>query len=252
MAADAQLKDQKDKVSYSIGLDIGNTLKRQLIDVNAELLNKGIQDGLGGGKALLTDEEMKEAMATFQKEMTTKQAAAKKATGEKNATEGKKFLAENKSKEGVKTTASGLQYKVVKEGSGPTPKATDTVKVNYRGTTLDGTEFDSSYKRGEPASFPVNRVIKGWTEALQLMKVGSKYELYVPTELAYAERGAGSDIGPNAMLKFDVELIEIVPPAAPAPSPAPATSDAGKPAGAPAAAASPKMATSPSAAPIKP
>src|SRR4030095_13092530 len=194
-AAQTELKDQKDKVSYSIGLDIGTTLKRQLIDVNAELLNKGIQDGLSGNKALLTDEQVKETMAAFQKDMMAKQAAAKKATGEKNATEGKKFLADNKSKEGVKTTASGMQYKVLKEGSGPVPKATDTVKVNYRGTTIDGTEFDSSYKRGQPASFPVNRVIKGWTEALQLMKVGSKYQFFVPSDLAYAERGAGSDIG---------------------------------------------------------
>ena len=220
-AAETQLKDQKEKVSYSIGLDIGSTLKRQLIDVNAELLNKGIQDGLSGNKPLMTDEQVKETMATFQKEMMAKQAAAKKATGEKNAAEGKKFLEENKNKEGVKTTASGLEYKVLKEGTGPSPKATDTVKVNYRGTTIDGTEFDSSYKRGEPATFPVNRVIKGWTEALQLMKAGSKYQLVIPADLAYGERGAGSDIGPNATLLFDVELVEIVPPGTtPTPKPA--------------------------------
>ncbi len=255
LAADTQLKDQKEKVSYSIGLDIGTTLKRQLIDVNPELLNKGIQDGLSGTKALLTDEEMKATMAAFQKDMTEKQATSKKATGEKNTAEGKKYLEENKGKEGVKTTASGLQYKVLKEGSGPTPKATDTVKVNYRGTTIDGTEFDSSYKRGEPATFPVNRVIKGWTEALQLMKVGSKYQLFIPNELAYGERGAGSDIGPNAMLIFDVELLEIVPATAADGSPAkPATYDSNKPAGAPGAAMTPKakMSPAPPASPSKP
>jgi len=238
-AADPQLKTQKDKVSYSIGLDIGSTLKRQLIDVNPELVHKGMQDGLGATKPLMTEEESKETMATFQKEMTEKQAAAKKASGEKNATEGKKFLEENKAKEGVKTTASGLQYKVLKEGSGPIPKETDTVKVNYRGTTIEGTEFDSSYKRGEPAEFPVNRVIKGWTEALLLMKVGSKYQLYVPADLAYGDRGAGSDIGPNAMLMFDVELISINPPVA---SPAPkAPGQAGAP-------VAPKIAPKPAAA----
>ena len=248
-AAQTELKDQKDKVSYSIGLDIGTTLKRQLIDVNADLLNKGIQDGLSGSKALLTDEQVKETMATFQKDMMAKQAAAKKATGEKNAEEGKKYLADNKAKEGVKTTASGLQYKVLKEGTGPSPKATDTVKVNYRGTTIDGTEFDSSYKRGEPATFPVNRVIKGWTEALQLMKAGSKYQLAIPADLAYGERGAGSDIGPNATLLFDVELVSIVPPGT-TPTPKPAVYDSSRPAGQqPGAAMPPKPAASPAASP---
>jgi FKBP-type peptidyl-prolyl cis-trans isomerase FklB len=252
-AADAQLKDQKDKVSYSIGLDIGSTLKRQLIDVNEQILNTGIQDGLSGKKPLMTDEEVKATMAAFQKDMTEKQQAAKKAAGEKNKTEGTKFLAENKTKEGVKTTASGLQYKVIKEGTGPSPKETDTVKVNYRGTTIDGTEFDSSFKRGEPASFPVNRVIKGWTEGLQLMKVGSKYQFFVPADLAYGERGAGSDIGPNAMLIFDVELLGITP-AGTTPTPKPATYDASRKPGEPGAASSPKPAASvaPSASPAKP
>ena len=218
-AADPDLKDQKEKVSYSIGLDIGSTLKRQLIDVNEETMNRGIQDGLSGAKPLMSDEQMKETMAAFQKDMMAKQAAAKKEAGAKNAEEGKKFLAENKTKEGVKTTADGLQYKVEKEGTGANPKATDTVKVNYRGTTIDGKEFDSSYKRGEPATFPVNRVIKGWTEALQLMKVGSKYKLFIPAELAYGERGAGADIGPDSTLIFDVELLGIEPAAATAPKP---------------------------------
>lgn len=212
------LKDQKDKVSYSIGLDIGTTLKRQLIDVNQTLLSEGIKDGITGAKPLLSDEQVKEVMANFQKDMMAKQAAARKATAEKNAAEGKKFLEENKAKPGVKTTASGLQYKVEKEGSGKPPKETDTVKVNYRGTLINGTEFDSSYKRGQPASFPVNRVIKGWTEGLQLMKPGAKYQFVIPSDLAYGERGAGSDIGPNAVLLFDVELLEV---ALPTPTPSP-------------------------------
>ncbi|HEY3661653.1 MAG TPA: FKBP-type peptidyl-prolyl cis-trans isomerase [Chthoniobacterales bacterium] len=248
-AADSPLKNQKDKVSYSIGLDIGSTLKRQLIEVNPELLNKGIQDGLNSAKPLMTDEETKETMATFQKEMMEKQAAAKKAAGEKNSAEGKKFLEGNKAKEGVKTTASGLQYKVLKEGTGPTPKETDTVKVNYRGTTIDGNEFDSSYKRGKPAEFPVNRVIKGWTEALQLMKVGSKYQLFVPAELAYGERGAGSDIGPNSMLIFDVELLGITP-AGTTPTPKPAAYDSTRPQGKPPGAAMPpKVSVKPAGSP---
>jgi len=247
-AAETELKDQKEKVSYSIGLDIGSTLKRQLIDVNEELLKKGIQDGLSGAKPLMTDEQTKETMSTFQKDMIAKQAAAKKVTGEKNAAEAKKFLAENKTKEGVKTTASGLQYKVLKDGTGPSPKATETVKVNYRGTTIDGTEFDSSYKRGQPATFPVNRVIKGWTEALQLMKVGSKYQLFVPADLAYGEKGAGSDIGPNATLIFDVELLGITP-AGTTPTPKPSTYDSTRPAGEPGAAVPPKTSAKPVASP---
>jgi FKBP-type peptidyl-prolyl cis-trans isomerase FklB len=234
-ADDPKLDNQKDKVSYSIGLDIGSTLKRQMIDVNKEVMDRGVQDGLSGAKPLLTDEQMKEVMQSFQKDMLAKQAAKKKEEGSKNAAEGKKFLDENKSKEGVKTTASGLQYTVEKEGTGPMPKATDTVKVNYRGTTIDGKEFDSSYKRGEPATFPVNRVIKGWTEALQLMKVGSKYKLFIPADLAYGERGAGSDIGPDSVLLFDVELLGIEPPATPGAKPdaAAATSPAASPAASP-------------------
>ena len=240
----SELKDQKDRVSYSIGLDIGTTLKRQMIEVNPELMNNGIHDGLSGNKPLLNEQQVKETMSVFQKEMMAKQAATKKAAGEKNAAEGTKFLTANKTKEGVKTTASGLQYKVLKEGSGPTPKATDTVKVNYRGTTIDGTEFDSSYKRGEAASFPVNRVIKGWTEALQLMKVGSKYQLFIPADLAYGERGAGADIGPNASLIFDVELLGINPPT-PTPAPgsaakSPGTSEVLTGAGEPGTATSPR------------
>ncbi|HEY2614797.1 MAG TPA: FKBP-type peptidyl-prolyl cis-trans isomerase [Chthoniobacterales bacterium] len=208
------LKDQKDKVSYSIGLDIGNTFKKQNMDLNPDALFAGLKDALNGKKPLLTEDQIKETMTAFSKEMTDKQVAASKEAAEKNAAAGEKFLTENKSKDGVKTTASGLQYKVLKEGSGASPKETDTVVTNYRGTLIDGTEFDSSYKRGEPASFPVNRVIKGWTEALQLMKPGSKYQLFIPSSLAYGERGAGREIGPNSTLIFEVELLSVKPPEA--------------------------------------
>jgi FKBP-type peptidyl-prolyl cis-trans isomerase FklB len=208
----APLKDQKDKASYSIGYDIGSTFKKQNVDLNADALFTGLKDALGGKEALLSKEDREKTLEVFQKEMMEKQVAASKEAATKNAAEGEKFLAENKMKDGIKTTTSGLQYKVLKEGSGESPKETDTVVTNYRGTLLDGTEFDSSYKRNEPASFPVNRVIKGWTEALQLMKPGAKYQLFIPSALAYGERGAGRDIGPNATLIFDVELLSIKPP----------------------------------------
>lgn len=226
----APLKDQKDKASYSIGHDIGTTFKKQNIELNPDALFSGLKDALAGKEAI-TKEDRDKILADFQKEMAEKQAAATKAAGEKNAADGEKFLAENKKKEGVKTTASGLQYKVLKEGTGASPKATDTVVTNYKGTLLDGTEFDSSYKRNEPATFPVNRVIPGWTEALQLMKPGSKYQLFIPSNLAYGERGAGRDIGPNSALIFDVELLSIKEPD---PTPTPAPSGAGgKPSAAP-------------------
>jgi FKBP-type peptidyl-prolyl cis-trans isomerase FklB len=236
-----QLKDQKEKASYSIGHELGSSLKKGNMDVNADILMKGLRDGLSGAKSVLTDEQIKETMTTFQKEMMEKQKQAEKEKGEKNAAEGEKFLAENKKKEGVKTTSSGLQYKVIKEGTGEAPKETDTVVVNYKGTLLDGTEFDSSYKRNEPATFPVNRVIKGWTEALLLMKPGSKYQLWIPSALGYGDRGVGKDIGPNSTLVFEVELLSVKPPEAPGGSAAPgATPAAGgnKPA-VPAAAAPP-------------
>jgi FKBP-type peptidyl-prolyl cis-trans isomerase len=244
-----QLKDQKDKASYSIGYDIGSTFKKQNIDLNMDALVSGMKEGLAGKEGTLSKEEREKTLEAFQKEMMEKQVAASKEAATKNAAEGEKFLAENKSKEGVKTTASGLQYKVLKEGSGPSPKETDTVVTNYKGTLLDGTEFDSSYKRNEPATFPVNRVIKGWTEALQLMKPGAKYQLFIPAALAYGERGAGRDIGPNATLIFEVELVSIKPPeavptvapgaAAPGTSPAAATTPAAKPSPAATAATTP-------------
>ena len=232
-----QLKDQKEKASYSIGYDIGSTFKKQNIELNIDALMAGLKEGLAGKDGTLSKEEREKTLEAFQKEMMEKQVAASKEAAAKNAAEGEKFLAENKKKEGVKTTPSGLQYKVLKEGSGPSPKETDTVVTNYKGTLLDGTEFDSSYKRNEPATFPVNRVIKGWTEALQLMKPGSKYQLFIPAALAYGDRGAGRDIGPNATLIFDVELLSIkapepaatVAPGAAAPGASPGGSPVAKP-----------------------
>jgi FKBP-type peptidyl-prolyl cis-trans isomerase FklB len=212
----AQLKDQKDKVSYSIGLNVGFNLSKQKISVNPDALSAGVKDALAG-KPQMTEAEVKDTMTAFEKEMMEKQ----KAEGEKNAADGVKFLEENKKKAGIKTTASGLQYKSLKEGSGPSPKPTDTVTVNYRGTLLDGTEFDSSYKRNEPATFPLNGVIKGWTEGLQLMKKGSKYQFFIPAALAYGERSPGAGIPANSTLIFEVELLEIKGGAEPAASPAP-------------------------------
>jgi FKBP-type peptidyl-prolyl cis-trans isomerase len=226
-----ELKTEKDKVSYSIGLDIGTTFKKQNMDINTDMLAVGVRDALSGNKPAMTEEQVKETLTAFSKSMMEKQAEQAKEAAGKNAAAGEKFLAENKTKEGVKTTPSGLQYKVISEGKGESPKATDTVVTHYKGTLINGTEFDSSYKRGEPATFPVNRVIKGWTEALQMMKPGAKYQLYVPASLAYGERGAGGDI-------FDVELLEVKPggaEGAPAggqtgasPSPAPTKADASK------------------------
>ena len=204
-----ELKDQKDKVSYGIGINIGKNLKRQSVEVNPDILLQGIKDALSGGKTLMTDQEVNETMMNFQKDMMAKQQARTKELGEKNKKDGDAFLAENKKKEGVITLPSGLQYKVIKEGDGKIPTANDTVTVNYRGTLIDGTEFDSSYKRGQPATFPVKGVIPGFSEALQLMKVGSKWQLFIPSNLAYGERGAGNEIGPNATLIFELELLSI-------------------------------------------
>lgn len=203
------LKSQKDKISYIIGLDIGNNLKRQSADLDLDILLRGMKDALSGNKPLLSETEVREVTTAFRQEMAEKQAEATKKLAEKNKKEGETFLEENKKKEGVKTLPSGLQYKVITEGSGRSPKESDTVTVNYRGTFVDGAEFDSSYKRGEPATFPVKGVIAGWVEALPLMKEGAKWQLFIPSALAYGETGAGNAIGPNATLIFEVELISI-------------------------------------------
>lgn len=209
-AADAPaLKNSKEKLSYSIGMDIGENLKQESVDVDPDLLAKGLKDSYGGRKTILTEEEARETIRGFQQTLAAKGAETMKKVAEKNKKDGEKFLAENAKKPGVKTLPSGLQYKELAAGTGKSPKATDTVTVNYRGTLIDGKEFDSSYKRGTPATFPVSGVIAGWTEALQLMKEGAKWQLFIPSNLAYGERGAGRDIGPNAALIFDVELISI-------------------------------------------
>src|SRR5213594_1229467 len=230
-----QLKDQKDKVSYSIGMNIGFNLSRQKVDVNPDILAAGIKEALAG-KPQLTPDQVKEVMAQFEKDMEAKQKQA----GEKNKTEGVKFLEDNKKKPDVKTTASGLQYKVIKEGTGAKPKATETVSVNYRGTLIDGTEFDSSYKRGQPATFPLNGVIKGWTEGLQLMKKGGKSQFFVPSNLAYGERSVSPEIGPNAALIFEVELLDAKPPPTPGAPGSPRATPPAASKGTPPSAPSPK------------
>ena len=204
-----ELKDQKDKESYSLGYQFGQSLKGQGVDLNLEVYTSGIRDAFGGKEPQMTSEEIRSTIMSLQQRLMAAQQKALKELAAKNLSETKAFLAENQKKEGVKTLPSGLQYKVLTEGSGKMPKAEDTVTVNYKGALIDGTEFDSSYKRGQPATFQVKGVIKGWTEALQLMKEGSKWQLFIPPELAYGERGAGRDIGPNATLIFEVELLTV-------------------------------------------
>ena len=199
-----ELKDQKAKASYGIGLNVGRTLKQQGLKLDMEALAAGIKDALTGGERLLTDNEIRDALEALQTEMLEK----KKEQLETNKKDGEAFLAANKRKDGVQTLPSGLQYKVIRPGSGEKPKATDTVRTHYRGTLIDGTEFDSSYESGEPVSFQVRGVIPGWTEALQLMPVGAKWRLFVPYDLAYEDRGQGP-IPPNSALVFDIELLGI-------------------------------------------
>ena len=213
------LKTDKDKVSYAIGVNIGKSMRKDTVDIDPAIFSRGMKDALSGGKLLLTDDEMKVALTKLQTDLRAKQEQAMQKAGEINKKAGDDFLAQNKTKEGVVALPDGLQYKILKEGTGPKPAATDSVVCNYRGTLLDGTEFDSSYKRGQPATFPVSGVIKGWTEAVQLMPVGSKWQLFVPADLAYGNRGAGQDIGPNATLIFEVELLSIQNKAAQAPNP---------------------------------
>ena len=219
-AGDVEIKTEKQKLSYSIGMNAGHSMKESLktqsVDVDPVILLKGLNDGIMDAKPQMTEDEMKAILEGLQKTLMAKQQeqAAKqqeqaKAVAEKNKKDGEAFLAANKKKEGVITMPSGLQYKILTAGKGKSPKATDTVTVNYRGTTIDGTEFDSSYKRGKPATFALNQVIPGWTEAVQLMKEGAKWEIYIPSNLAYGERGAGATIGGNATLIFEVELLSI-------------------------------------------
>ena len=191
---------------------MGNSLKKQEVPVDSAILARGLKDALAGGKTLLTDQEAQAAIMQVQNDLRQKQQAKMQAEGAANKKQGEEFLASNKSKEGVVTLPSGLEYKILKEGTGPKPTANDTVECNYRGTLIDGKEFDSSYKRGQAATFPVSGVIKGWTEALQLMPVGSKWQLFIPPALAYGDRGAGPDIGPESTLIFDVELLSIKKP----------------------------------------
>lgn len=202
------LKDPKQRISYAIGTDIGGSMKRQELDVDVKALAAGLSDAFAG-KPALTDEEIKQTLNDFRTQMMAKMEAKQKTAGAENIKKGEDFLAANAKKVGVKTTASGLQYKVIKSGTGKTPKATDTVKVHYHGTLIDGTVFDSSVERNEPATFPVNGVIPGWTEALQLMKEGDKWQIVLPSKIAYGEQGAGGKIGPNSVLVFDVELLAI-------------------------------------------
>ncbi len=219
-AAPVALATQKQKASYAIGANIGKGLKRDGVDVDPALIQRGIKDAIAGGKLALTDDEMKAALTALSADLKKKADAEMAAAGDANKKEGDAFLAANKTKEGVQTLPDGLQYKILTPGDGPKPTPSDTVVANYKGTLINGTEFDSSYKRGQPATFPVGQVIKGWTEILQLMPVGSKWEVYIPSDLAYGPQGPGrGPIGPNQTLIFEIELVSIQPkPAATAPA----------------------------------
>jgi FKBP-type peptidyl-prolyl cis-trans isomerase FklB len=201
------MKTLTDSVSYAIGFDFGKNLKAQEVDLNADIVAQAIKDAKDTSIHVLTEEQIKSVMTNFQKQVMAKQEEKNKVLGEKNKADGAKFLAENKSKPGVVALPSGLQYKVISMGTGPKPKDNQMVVLNYRGTLIDGTVFDDSYKRGEPAMFPVKGIIKGFTEALQLMPVGSKWQLFIPADLAYGERAAGQ-ISPYATLIFEVELLD--------------------------------------------
>jgi len=205
--AAVKLDDAKQRISYTIGLNIGRDFTSQGVEVDTAALMAGVRDGLGGQKPRLTDEQMLAEVKSFRETMVAKQEAKQKALADKNKAEGEAFLAKNAKEPGIVVRDSGLQYKVLKEGTGAQPKADSIVSVHYRGTLTDGTEFDSSYERNEPLTLPVGGVIPGWTEALPLMKEGAKWQLYVPAALAYGEEGAPPAIGPNAVLIFEVELL---------------------------------------------
>jgi len=205
------LETEKVRINYSVGYQIGGDFKRQGVEIDPKMLVRGIEDALSDEEPLMTPEEMRTTLVDLKKKITTYQQEQQKAAAEKNLAEGQAFLAENGKKEGVTTLPSGLQYMVIREGTGISPQPTDTVTVHYRGTLLDGTEFDSSYSRNQPATFRADRVIAGWKEALQLMKPGAKYELFIPADLAYGVRGSGSKIGPNSTLIFEVEMLSVQP-----------------------------------------
>ena len=208
--ANDKLETEKDKISYVIGLQIAGSLSQIKDEVDLKVLMRGIETGLAGEQPVISEEEAMAVQQAFAERLQAKRAAEMQELAQSNRAEGEAFLAQNKSKPGVITTESGLQYQVVTQGDGPRPAATDTVRVHYTGTLLDGTNFDSSHDRGQPAQFALNAVIPGWTEGLQLMPVGSKYTLWLPSELAYGDRGTPGPIGPNATLVFEVELLEIV------------------------------------------
>jgi FKBP-type peptidyl-prolyl cis-trans isomerase FklB len=203
------VQSDQQKASYSLGYNIGRDFSQKQLDIDPDVLMRGMKDALSGNATALSEDEMRQAMMDMQKKMVAQQQQQVQQLAETNEQAGKAFLAENRQKEGVKTTMSGLQYKVISKGTGKKPGRDDKVTVNYRGRLLDGTEFDSSYRRNKPATFPVGGVIPGWTEGLQMMKEGAKWQLFIPAKLAYGEKGAGPMIGPNSTLIFDVELISI-------------------------------------------
>jgi FKBP-type peptidyl-prolyl cis-trans isomerase len=203
------LKSQKDKEAYAVGVDLAKNLRRQGIDMNADATARGLRDGLAGTTLLMTEVELRTALNTFQTELKQKRARTLASVAEDNRKAGEAFLAANKTKEGVIVLPSGLQYKIIEAGDGRKPTDTDTVEVHYRGTLIDQTEFDSSFSRGKPATFKVDGLISGWKEALKLMTTGSKWQVFIPSQLAYGEKGSGRYIGPNATLIFELELLAI-------------------------------------------
>jgi FKBP-type peptidyl-prolyl cis-trans isomerase FklB len=206
---DKILKTEKEKISYVIGVNAVRNFESRGDDFDLEMVIRGLRDAYSGKKLLLSEKECNEILDAYRKKQLLKQIEATKNAGEKNKKEGDAFLEQNKAREGIVTLPSGLQYKIIKEGDGKKPVDGETVQVHYRGTLIDGTEFDSSYKRGEPASFEIGKVIPGWTEALKLMPVGSRWRLFIPPDLAYGDKGAGNAIGPNTTLVFEVELLAI-------------------------------------------
>jgi FKBP-type peptidyl-prolyl cis-trans isomerase len=248
------LKTDKDKVSYAIGMSVGKRLENDLkqlkqgdTEVDTAILVRAIKDVLSGSKVLLTDQQVQTTLTTLQTDLRKRMQEKQQQAAETNKKEGDDFLAANKTEEGVVALPDGLQYKILEQGAGPKPAAGDMVTVNYRGTLVNGTEFDSSYKRGQPAQFPVGGVIKGWTEALELMPVGSKWQLYIPSDLAYGPSGRPPVIAPNSTLVFDVELVSIQPKPAPAPALAPAPAQPSAPNAAPATTPGPAPAPAASA-----